>query len=362
MKKISIAVIIIMTFIVSTIIVNANTKDSIKENEELNYEYVTEFEDGGKDYVYIIDGIKNHCYVTPEGFNPLNATDEQLARYCYPPRPETQKEMAEWLKMVSGSDSTTLRRTNTSEPCIAIIEVQEEKIKAMDYARATALTTNYTMGSDTDAGYASYVYGTLECSQVQMNYTHPQVSSFSGIYQNRYSVGLGDLDGAKMVQAGTATYTGNDNFAWYRYKNYYGDPAVARLDLTVNPGDSIHLYISFEKENNRFTYYIANNTTGHSVSGSADISASTYYNGACASWLVSRGATQSGPLNIANYGTFTPSVCQYKVLNGSNWNNLNSADELVKIVMRNGITGNVISSTSSIFGGTCFTCTWHAYN
>ena len=46
-----------MTFIVSTIIVNANTKDSIKENEELNYEYVTEFEDGGKDYVYILDGI-----------------------------------------------------------------------------------------------------------------------------------------------------------------------------------------------------------------------------------------------------------------------------------------------------------------
>lgn len=215
-----------MTFIVSTIIVNANTKDSIKENEELIYEYVTEFEDGGKDYVYIIDGIKNHCYVTPEGFNPLNATDEQLARYCYPPRHETQKEIAEWQKMVLGSDSTALRRTNTSEPCIAIIEVQEEKIKAMDYARATALTTNYTMGSDTDAGYASYVSGTSECSQVQMNYTHPQVSSFSGIYQNRYSVGLGDLDGAKMVQAGTATYTGNDNFAWYRYKNYYGDPAV----------------------------------------------------------------------------------------------------------------------------------------
>lgn len=42
----------------------------------VSYDYVTEFDDGGKDYVYIIDGVKNHYLVPPDDFDPLTATDE----------------------------------------------------------------------------------------------------------------------------------------------------------------------------------------------------------------------------------------------------------------------------------------------
>ena len=54
----------------------------------VSYDYVTEFDDGGKDYVYIIDGVKNHYLVPPDDFDPLTATDEELDRYCFPDRPE----------------------------------------------------------------------------------------------------------------------------------------------------------------------------------------------------------------------------------------------------------------------------------
>ena len=37
----------------------------------VSYDYVTEFDDGGKDYVYIIDGVKNHYLVPPDDFDPL---------------------------------------------------------------------------------------------------------------------------------------------------------------------------------------------------------------------------------------------------------------------------------------------------
>lgn len=49
----------------------------------VSYDYVTEFDDGGKDYVYIIDGVKNHYLVPPDDFDPLTATDEELDRYCF---------------------------------------------------------------------------------------------------------------------------------------------------------------------------------------------------------------------------------------------------------------------------------------
>lgn len=66
----------------------AATDDETSVNiQELEYDHVIDFPDGGKDYVYIIEGIENHYLVPPEGFNPLTATDEELDRYCFPDRP-----------------------------------------------------------------------------------------------------------------------------------------------------------------------------------------------------------------------------------------------------------------------------------
>lgn len=44
----------------------------------VSYDYVTEFDDGGKDYVYIIDGVKNHYLVPPDDFDPLNRNGRRI--------------------------------------------------------------------------------------------------------------------------------------------------------------------------------------------------------------------------------------------------------------------------------------------
>ena len=50
----------------------------------VSYDYVTEFDDGGKDYVYIIDGVKNHWTVT------VFLTVQKQWRYLMRPTVTTQ--------------------------------------------------------------------------------------------------------------------------------------------------------------------------------------------------------------------------------------------------------------------------------
>ncbi len=43
--------------------------------------------DGGKEYIYNVEGAKTVYKVPPAGFDPLKANDRQLREYGLPPRP-----------------------------------------------------------------------------------------------------------------------------------------------------------------------------------------------------------------------------------------------------------------------------------
>lgn len=340
-------------FMSSVVTISAETKDDI------NADYIVEYEDGGKDYVFIIAGEENHCMVPPEGFNPLDATDEMLAKYCFPPRPETPEELREWTQLMKNYK-------NTPKPELDMVETSKIKKRAMDYVNVYSSSTIMTGYSGTMSGYRAFPYLDEEVSQVQMNYRQPSVTSVITNCKNRYGVAIGDCAGVTSVRAGTATEGQNVHYAWYQTTGYYviPEPQMVKISsLTINAGDSIHLYISFEKENNIFTYYIANNTTGQAASGRLERNAADYYDGSTAQWYVERGKINDmNLLNLGNFGTFTPSMCQYKVLNGTSWNNITNANIMHQIDMKNFSANRILATTSSIFGGSCFTCTWQGYN
>jgi hypothetical protein len=50
--------------------------------------------DGGKQYVYVVAGMKTVYKVPPKGFKAVDATDAQLARYGLPLRPNAAQELA----------------------------------------------------------------------------------------------------------------------------------------------------------------------------------------------------------------------------------------------------------------------------
>lgn len=82
------------------------------ENTEeilLQYDHIEELSDGGKIYVYIIDGIENSFPVPPDEFDPLNASDETLATYGFPPRPSDVHELDEWIENMEAMEQLNER-------------------------------------------------------------------------------------------------------------------------------------------------------------------------------------------------------------------------------------------------------------
>lgn len=131
--------------------------------------------------------------------------------------------------------------------------------------------------------------------------------------------------------------------------------------LTVSAGDSIHVYITFQKANNKFEYYIANNTTGKSASGYVELDASKQFDGTTVEWVVERCKSGGSLTSLGDYGTMTMKNCKAPLNSSNTWLNLGNLSNLYKVTMI-GYGGNTLSSPGSISSGTQFTCTFKDYS
>ena len=77
----------------------ADTADTNATSRLLQCDHIEELSDGGKIYVYYINGIENDFPVPPAGFKPNEASDEDLATYGFPPRPDNEEALAEWTEI-----------------------------------------------------------------------------------------------------------------------------------------------------------------------------------------------------------------------------------------------------------------------
>lgn len=327
------------------------TLDGWKE-EPVSYDKVVTFEDGGKDYIYLIDGVENHYFVPPKGFKPVDASDEMLLRYGFPVRPKNKdsEDYAEWLKLMSNY-------VGTPEPEIVVV-----KKRAMGAINANA--TNAT--SYNWSGYVSNLgsYSSNFYTQVQMSYMQPTIGSIKPnvINHNAYWVGLGGYNFNRLVQAGTSTRGLSTHRAWYEYLSAIGNTVTMQfLSLSVSAGDNMYVYISFQRANDLFNYYIANNTTGQSVSGTVTLAASTQFDGTTAEWVVERCTENGSYVALSNYGTATFTNCKATLNTSNTWINLNSLTGLTALKMINN-SGLTLSQPGSITSNHRFNCTWHHYN
>lgn len=331
--------------------------DEAPSFERVECDSVEVLEDGGKIYTYVIDGVVNKFPVPPDDFDPLTATDEQLSVYGFPTRPVTRdvEAYSSWLALVEDYDSTP----------IPVIEVMDRPVSGAmvtdsnSAARAGSIYSSNWSGYESNLGTSSSSHYT----QVQVDYTQPTISSISGTSNSNvigYWVGLGGHNTGSLVQAGTATTGSNDYWAWYEYLSASNlNPAIRITSLEINPGDSIHVYISFQRANDKFNYYIANNTTGKSASGIVEIDADEYFDGSTAEWIIERAQS-----NMPNFGSINMTSCQATLNTSSTWTKLNSLSGVNKITLTsNGASsGTVLCSPGSISNNDKFTATWKAYN
>ncbi len=328
----------------------------------ISYDYVTEFDDGGRDYVYIIDGVKNHYLVPPEDFDPLTATDEELDRYCFPDRPEAAVTLSNEVSDYSEWYSLMSNYTGTPEPEISISVQPVDPEPDTPTTRATSISFYNWSGYASDLGDSSSKFYT----QAQMDYKQPTISSVESgaVTLNSYWIGFGGYNGSqKLVQAGTSTSGINTHKAWYEYLSDTGETVYMQYidSLAVSAGDNIHVYIAFQKANDKFEYYIANNSTGKSASGYVELDADTQFDGTTVEWVVERCTVNGSLASLGNYGTMTLKNCKATLNSSNTWLNMGNLSGLSKMTMI-GYSGNTLSSPGSISSGTQFTCTFKDYS
>lgn len=115
---------------------------------------------------------------------------------------------------------------------------------------------------------------------------------------------------------------------------------------------------SFQKSNNKFNAYIANNTNGTSQSILISISASEFFDQTTAEFInehPSWGATDNG---LTNYGTTKWTNCKVYTMSNS-WVNLGSTTYDRAIMV--GKNNRTMAQPSGL-SGTSFTSTWYNYN
>lgn len=339
-----------------------------KENVKLVCDEITRLEDGGLIYKYHWDGAEIECPVPPEEFNPLDATSEELEIYGFPEKPTNEDELINWEYVMNNY-------SKVETPSITVIydQFSSEYVYSneVDYECEDYVVDNYNaVNSKNWSGY--YVTGKT-FNTVYGDIVQPSISSAAYNTYCSYWVGLGGCinNSEKLVQCGTAsTYSvssGKDYYAWYEYLGTDGNGvSEIRIDnLAVNPGDKIHFYCSFQRDNNIANFYIANNTTGKSQSFKVTLSSSIYYDGSTAEWIVERPLLvysdfRTEYAKLSKYDECIWTNCHAMDMNGTIHSISSTSINSVGINMRR--TGsNVLLSSVSDINGDSFTCNWHAF-
>jgi len=331
----------------------ADAADTTETSRLLQCDHIEELSDGGKIYVYYIDGIENDFPVPPAGFKPIEASDEDLATYGFPPRPTEEDELAEWTETMSAYKYTP------------IPQISQTDVFNGAYQPSSSLNSSATRGLDqtTNSKIWSGYVSKGNFAMVQGDFIQPTIASSnpSNTHESTW-VGLGGYGVQKLVQTGTAMNTLNGThhyYAWYEYLSaIHNNPEIQFASIIVNPGDSIHTYCSFQQANNLFNAYIANNTNGTSQSVLVNISASEYFDSSTAEFINEKpswGVTDNG---LTNYGTTYWWNCQAYTMSCV-WQSLGSTT-YNKVIMYNPVTYDIRAVPTAV-NGQSFTSVWQAY-
>jgi len=300
-KKICLTLTIIGCFILAPMSATNASGATQPDNTdiELTYSEIELLPDGGKAYIFYIDGVKNKYLVPPEGFNPLTATDEQLEEYCLPPRPKDEKGLTEW------QNNIIYYKRTSSEPKLKIIRHISQKSDNMAVNEIS--TSNLTASNYPSQNWSGY-YGTaalFKFTSVQGIFIQPteQPDSVLNSYECSW-VGIGGMFGSgKLEQVGTMMHN-YEYYGWYDYFAPGTDKRLIALPSPIHPGDRIQVCVWHHEDTNLACYSVANLTTGTWDPVVVE-SANLYYDPYYVEWIEERPVVNGAYTTLSDYGTIT---------------------------------------------------------
>ncbi len=230
-----------------------------------------------------ISGLVSHDGV-PTAFDAVNASDEQLEAYGFPPRPDQNdtKAYERWVLAVSMT-RVPGKYVNTGRYHLP------NHLKGKVETNSTENISNYSSGNWN--GFAIYG-GSPALTKVEGEWIVPSVNNQYSIPGDGYMsewVGL-DGDGTNdLIQDGTEQqYAGGASY--YAWIEFYPQPELEVSSFPVAPGDVIIAYswVTGSGSSVKGNYYLANLNTKKSGSTSLKIPSGTKFVGKSAEWIVER--------------------------------------------------------------------------
>lgn len=353
------ALVVVFSFSSANILNAYETEESNLTSVKYDYDRIEELSDGGKIYVYSIDGLEHKFPVPPDDFQPLTASDEQLETYGFPPRPDEEnvEDYEEWVEIMSCYKSTAIPEVElVGKDKADIPEVVDNQINPLSASNFSV--SNYGAGYSASLSEANKFF-----SQVQGDFTQPTITSTSGECANMFMVGFGALQGNCGISAGTRCIGNLQASAYY---SCYGNSGTDRLTINsvkVNPGDKVHVYVSYQRANNIFNYYIVNMTTGTQTANVVEYDHANFYDGKKASWYVGRcrNFTHNTFFNLGKFTDIQFTNCKAMLNTSTEWTNLGDFDSLLRYDMGAEYDKPNLAHTFSITNKNQFKCTWMRY-
>lgn len=311
--------------------------------------------DGGRAYIYSIDGTTATFPVPPPRFDPLHASDALLAEYGFQERPPLDSPAyPSWAETMSTYRSTPIPKIGLGPTRV----LPTKKASSTTNPSGTFIQSNWG-GWIADWGSTHYV-------ATEMDFTEPSVQSTSCSGSTAAAwTGLGGYNTGKLVQDGVEVPTNGLSLcssepsgycAWYEYLNSSSNHGPTIMSaLNIRAGDNMHLYSVYSSSLGRINFYVADNTTATSQSVIITGVGTSYYDGTSGDFIAAEAASGTPLKHFSAFSTRN----SYAENTAGTWTTISQALNPTKSTLINIFNGDVLATTGNLnSSGTGFSMSW----
>lgn len=248
----------------------------------------------------------------PANFNPLTASDAQIAVYGFPPRPNAKTSpglYTDWARLVSAHATRIIPQLQATRvingPIKNRSKVQSAGVKNGVLGATSNNWSGYSIIDNTDpfAAVNTKIIATFIVPRGQLAFGSCKGAANASDYSSQW-VGIDGDNSPDVFQAGVEVdaqcvsgATVPFYSAWYEW---FPLSETRISNFTIAPGDEIHLYI-WNTSSTTGNMYMLDETRNKAVTLAFTAPSGTTLVGNSAEWIVERPGVNGGLATLTNY-------------------------------------------------------------
>jgi hypothetical protein len=242
----------------------------------------------------------------PEGFGPLTASDEQLADFGFPPRPDPAalpKQYASWAKAILASRRRIV-------PTLEQTSIFHGPARLREEAESSGASTlrSYNWSGYVDLNGATR-FGSTSFSAIATELVVPTASEAFGVCSGSgdYGSSWAGMDGAfsnDVLQAGIEfdayCFDGVTATLYAAWFEWYPSAEIRIANFPIAPGDDYYIAVWNTSATQGYAYLV-NENADEAVTISFNPPSGTKFIGNSAEWITERPEANGTPTTLTNY-------------------------------------------------------------